>query len=301
MESIYTRPYQAETDYNQMRRLLSESYLLAGPPVYCTVGDLDWWRCLEDDPQAVQRARLWFTKDERLVAFAWPADDQVDLIVHPHYRHLDEAMLAWAEREHWRLGEVAGPLRAWSYSSDSARTAALQHHCYSRTGDHFIHFGYSLDRPLPEPCLPAGYHLRPVAGESELSARVAVHRAAFAPSRMTEAKHQTVMNSPTYRPDLDLVAVAPEGSLAAFTLVWYDPAARLGLFEPMGCHPDHQRRGLATALLHEGLRRLARLGAQTAYVNAWGEDPAARLYQAAGFTAVDGNYAWEKSAEPLPG
>jgi hypothetical protein len=54
MKPPYTRPYQAETDYNQMRRLLSESYLLAGPPVYCTVGDLDWWRCLEDDPHIRQ-------------------------------------------------------------------------------------------------------------------------------------------------------------------------------------------------------------------------------------------------------
>jgi GNAT superfamily N-acetyltransferase len=114
---------------------------------------------------------------------------------------------------------------------------------------------------------------------------------------MTEAKHRAVMRSPTYRPDLDLVAVAPEGSLAAFTLVWYDPLARLGLFEPMGCHPDHQRRGLATALLYEGLRRLASRGAQVAYVNAWGTDPAASLYQAAGFVEVARNYAWEKEME----
>ena len=35
-------------------------------------------------------------------------------------------------------------------------------------------------------------------------ARVNVHRAAFAPSRMTTTKHRAVMAAPTYRPELDL-------------------------------------------------------------------------------------------------
>ena len=32
--------------------------------------------------------------------------------------------------------------------------------------------------------------------------------------------------------------------LAAFAMAWWDPDARVGEFEPVGTHPDHQRRGL---------------------------------------------------------
>lgn len=38
------RPYAGEADYAQMRDLLTAIPPLSGPAVYCTVGDLDWWR-----------------------------------------------------------------------------------------------------------------------------------------------------------------------------------------------------------------------------------------------------------------
>lgn len=56
---------------------------------------------------------------------------------------------------------------------------------------------------------------------------VAVHRNAFAPSRMTVEKYRRIMNAPTYRPDLDLVVVAPDGTFAAFCIVWFDEVNRL--------------------------------------------------------------------------
>src|SRR5207248_840451 len=108
---------------------------------------------------------------------------------------------------------------------------------------------------LPVPVPPPGYALRHVRGEADLERRVAVHRDAFAPSRMTVAKHRAVMGAPTYRPELDLVAVAPDGSFAAYCIAWFDAANRLGVFEPVGCHSAHRRLGLATAVMREGLRR----------------------------------------------
>jgi ribosomal protein S18 acetylase RimI-like enzyme len=136
--------------------------------------------------------------------------------------------------------------------------------------------------------------VRPVDADSELQERVDLHRAAFAPSSHTVKKHRRAVASPTYRPDLDLVAEAPDSRLAAFCIVWYDEANRFGLFEPVGCHPEYQRQGYGRAVMLDGLRRLRDLGAGWAWVNAHATDARSNaFYRAVGFEKVDEFVRWE--------
>src|SRR5207249_1147483 len=92
--AMQSRAYAGEDDYARMRRLLVDIYMAGGAPVYCTIGDLDMWRFTNDDPAAVALARLWFDGDE-LIGFVWPGDDQVDMMVHPRHRAIEDEMLAW--------------------------------------------------------------------------------------------------------------------------------------------------------------------------------------------------------------
>lgn len=80
-----------------------------------------------------------------------------------------------------------------------------------------------------------------------------------------------------YRRDLDIVAVAPDGSHASFCTLWYDDVTRSGYFEPVGTDPDHQRRGLAKAVMFEAMRRIRRMGAVQVSVGGT-PDPANALY-----------------------
>lgn len=290
-----SRPYSSEVDYAWMRELLIETFASAGPPDYCSVGDLDWWRhTTGETADAVVNARLWFVEPHRLIGFAWPGRGQVDLVVHPLYRthKLENDMLAWAEHE-WRGPD--GTLITWAYEGDQKRVATLRKRGYACTTTALSYNFRELMQPLPVPVLPPGYTLRNVCGEADVEQRVAVHRNAFAPSRMTVTKYRAVMAAPTYRSDLDLVVVAPNGCFAAFCIVWYDAENQHGIFEPVGCHVTHRQRGLGKALMLEGLRRLVALGARTASVNSHhGAFPANRLYQSMGFHPLDLNYAWEK-------
>jgi ribosomal protein S18 acetylase RimI-like enzyme len=222
-------------------------------------------------------------------------------MIHPQHPDLIGAMLDWSERR--RSASVAAgepaSLRVWAFERDGVRSAAYQRRGYQRSETCLCHRGRALAGQLPEQPLPLGYEVRQLAGPEELEQRVEVHRAAFAPSRMTVEKHRRAMAAPTYRIDLDLVVVAPDDSFAAFCIVWFDPVSRLGLFEPVGCHPAHQRRGLARAVLCEGMRRLAALGATSAAVCSLGGSVApSGLYESVGLTVLDYNWAWSKTLPP---
>jgi ribosomal protein S18 acetylase RimI-like enzyme len=103
------------------------------------------------------------------------------------------------------------------------------------------------------------------------------------------------MQSPVYDPELDVVAVAPDGRIGAFCIVWPDPVNKVGLFEPVGTHPDFQRRGLGKAVMSEALRRLRERGMTEACVctNA-NHTPAVRLYESVGFRTVDIHLTYTK-------
>ena len=94
-----------------------------------------------------------------------------------------------------------------------------------------------------------------------------------------------------YDPALDLALEAPDGEVAAYALFWLDPATGVGLVEPMRVEDAYQRRGLARALLGEGLDRLAKRGARRLKVG-YSTDAARALYVGAGFrvTATTTSY-----------
>lgn len=293
--AVTNRPYGGEADYQRIRSFLIDAFWLEGFGTWWTVGDLDWWRFTEDDPEAFSAGHLWEAESGQVVAFALPNSDEVTLITHPEHRALDETLVDWAEA-HRRAKASDGPpvrIEIWSFDGDPL-TWLLEHRGYQPAGD-AIHYLRQEINPPPEPILPEGYTLRCLEGEGDIERRVAVHRDAFAPSRMTVAKHRAVMAAPTYRQDLDLVVEAPDGDFAAFTIVWHDPVNRIGLFEPLGTHSAHRRRGLGRAVIQEGLRRLAGLGATTAFIGTDAANPAsAALYASAGFEPFKTNRAWAK-------
>jgi ribosomal protein S18 acetylase RimI-like enzyme len=295
--TISTRPYQTEADYAAIHRLVTAVLGRAGPPVYATVGDIDFWRASDDDPNSVNMIQLWFD-DARPVALAWPVDDQVDIIVHPDYPALHDAALAWAEAEYrQRQGKgVIQPLRAWGFTGDTARNAALAGRGYRRTEDGLVFYIRPVVAAAETPGLPAGYTFDHTRGEADLARRTAVHRAAFESSSMTESRMRAIQAASVYRPELDLVVVAPDSSFAAFALIWLDEVNHVGVFEPVGVSSAHRRMGLGRAILEEGLRLLGELDARIAFVQTGIQNHAAQgLYVAVGFTELDRNYAWTRA------
>jgi GNAT superfamily N-acetyltransferase len=110
--------------------------------------------------------------------------------------------------------------------------------------------------------------------------------------------HNFCRLAPSFHPELDLVAVAPNGTFAAYVGVPYDAVNRRGIFEPVCTHPDHQRKGLAGALMQEALLRLRAIGAVDATVDTGDMLPANRFYDSMGFSEVYQGYAWQRVQPP---
>jgi mycothiol synthase len=142
--------------------------------------------------------------------------------------------------------------------------------------------------PVPERPVPQGYTIHPLGGAVE--AYVALHRAAFGTSNMTTEWRARTLRRPEYVPDLDLVAVAPDGSLVAFCVAWLDTMSDRevsGQIEPLGVHDAHRHIGLGRAILDEAQRRLRLHGARIIYVETDNyRDGALATYKSAGFGVV---------------
>jgi GNAT superfamily N-acetyltransferase len=100
-----------------------------------------------------------------------------------------------------------------------------------------------------------------------------------------------LQQSSLYDPALDLAVEAADGETAGYSLFWFDPVTLVGLLEPMRVEDAYQRRGLARAMLTEGLDRLARRGARRLKVG-YATEAARALYVGAGFqvTATSQTY-----------
>ncbi len=143
---------------------------------------------------------------------------------------------------------------------------------------------------VPDHPLPKGFSIRPLAGQAEVEAYVALHQAVFESKNMTVAWRLRTLKQPGYKPDLDLVVVAPDGQLAAFCIGWLanlDNHQLVGQVEPLGCHASFRNYALGRQALCEILRRLHALGAGEVFVETDSyRNTAFRLYESLGFKEV---------------
>lgn len=113
--------------------------------------------------------------------------------------------------------------------------------------------------------------------------------------RSGEQVENRLRQTSLYDPALDLAVETDDGTAAGYALFWLDPVTKVGLVEPMRVEDAYQRRGLARALLTEGVDRLAARGARRLKVG-YGTEPARALYTGARFrpTATDTTYVWRR-------
>jgi ribosomal protein S18 acetylase RimI-like enzyme len=254
-----------------LQELARENHRLVGPRAAWHIGDLAWGLGMYSDREHDWEFRVW-DDGGRTVGWSWLRlpEGELDHDVHPAHRHLLDEML-----------DVPRASKAFGFAHDDEEVAALARHGFT-VPDTTIHFNArSLDGLPEQPPLPDGFRLRTVE-PGDVPERVAVHRDAFAPSRVTEEGYMHVQASWPYRASLDCIVEAPDGRIAAFALLWPDDENGVGELEPVGTRTDFRRLGLAAAVCMFALHRWRGQGGRSAIVYC-SRAPACALYRSLGF------------------
>jgi GNAT superfamily N-acetyltransferase len=290
--TLKMRLYHDENDFWQMRTFLREIFLLNQRLERSwSVPRLDYWRwhfietC--ESPSMEQVTFLWETAEGQLVAVLHPIfHGELYMHVHPEFRsiELESEIFACAE-QHLYMKDSAGRhvLYALADEDDDLRSEVLKTRGYTYRDKPVYRWRRDLEKPLPEVNIAPGYKIRSMGGAAKFDARAWASWRAFHPDETDDGFtggdwYTNLQSAPLYRRDLDIVAEAPNGEIAAFCTIFYDDDTRSAVCVLVGTAPEHQRRGLGKAVINEGLRRLQRMGGTRAFANGF-DPPANALYK----------------------
>ncbi|MEO6458695.1 MAG: GNAT family N-acetyltransferase [Chloroflexia bacterium] len=264
--------------------------------------------------------RIWDDAEGRAVAYAMlhirpdetNAGAYFNWQVHPDVREsgVEGEILAWATERAREAGREHGlptDLRAFSDQANSYQMAQLE-----RQGFTPARYFFQMRRPLkngepvPEPQFPEGYTLRHVASDEDVKGWVDTFNLSFIdhwdfhPATIERRKHR--MSAAYYRPDRDLIVVAPDGTFAAFCLCSIDDehnkrnSVNEGWIDVLGTRRGFRKMGLGRAMLLAGLHKLKENGIDDAMLGVDADNPtgALGLYESAGFSKYKTAVAFRK-------
>jgi mycothiol synthase len=256
-------------------------------PLFVERGYKDW----------EERIKIW-EEDGSIIGIVHPEDTyNAFLQINPKYRFLEAEMIDWAEKN------IAMPVQdgskkivIWVNESDHYRQQLLQKRGYIKGKEcNFLNVR-KIDNIITIP-IAEGYTICSMEEGVDMIRRYNVTNQAFNPAASYQfelpGSFKKMIKAPMYRMDLDIIALREDDSVAAACTIWYDERHQFGMIEPVGTHPEHQRKGLGKAVVVKGLNRLKLIGAQYAYVESFGENRYS-FYRSIGFEAYDQDYPWTR-------
>jgi GNAT superfamily N-acetyltransferase len=305
--------YKNDEDYWRIREFLRHVMLRNDRREFSWhVARLDyWWWFGNPDIEKINLQEsifIWETESGQIAAVLNPeGKGQVYLQIDPDLASsalLDE-MVAVAEDQLTILAKDGKrKLQVFTDTQDKILQKVLARRGFQRVErpeeSEFQH-RRNLDDPLPELAETPGYTIRAMGDGLEFLERCYASGLGFHEDDINVARdnrdhpdwYHQIQLAPLYRRDLDIIAVAADGSVASFCTMWFDDVSRTAIIEPVATVPSHRQKGLGKATILFGLHRLQRMGCKVAFVG--GYSPAANaLYFSVMGPKHDISEPWEK-------
>ncbi|HET9911381.1 MAG TPA: GNAT family N-acetyltransferase [Anaerolineales bacterium] len=307
------RTYQSEEDYWRIREFLRRVMILNDcheRSWHVVRFDYWWWFAnpTYEHFSLQEVVFIWETDEGEIAAVLNPEAHTVAYLqIHPNFHtpELVDEMIATAEK-HLTETRQDGKRHLEFYidSQDKLSHGALSRHGFQRVerpNENEIEHRRLLKDPLPElPVIP-GYTIRPMGAGLELLERCYASGLGFHNDDIQVARdnrdhpewYHRIQSAPLYRRDLDIVAVAADGSIAAFCTAWFDDVSLTAYLEPVATVAAHRKRGLGKAVVLEALYRLKQMGCKVAFVSGYSEGANALYFSVMG-PEHDISECWEK-------
>jgi mycothiol synthase len=319
MLTLTKRPYKGETDLEAIANLLEACEAVDQLEQWTTVSELEH----EFNSPSVDKERdlqLWLDNTGKLIGFAqlWYSpvgeltDGKLRFHVHPDARGgtWEREIIKWGEERLRELAKEQGvtsvKLRCWSRDDQIDRIAILHENGFI-ADRYFLTMQRSLHEPLPEPQILAGFTVRSVIAEQDAEACVELHNLSFIDHwnhhDLTVEEYKHWITEPDYRPELDLVAIAPDGTFACecYCAIFPENNKRSGRQEGwvgvLGTRRGFRRMGLGKAMLLTGMQKLLAAGMDIAKIGVDYDNPngARQLYESVGFRKLHTQVYYSKN------
>lgn len=320
MTTLTIRPYQGEHDLQPIADLINLCVVHDQEDGYRTAQELQRAFSAPDCTPA-EDIRLWESNDGQILGYAnlWipdPSESDDAAVGHLGYRlhpsvrskGLEQDILAWAGDRTAAIAHsqaCAAKLRVF-FRENRQDMLAL----YEREGFEFersfVRMARSLGEPIPDVALPEGFSL--ITGDQidtadwvEMHNQTFIDHWNFHPLTVEQANHY--LTNPDYQPKLDLVAIAPDGTYAAFCYAHIHAEENQvyqrqdGWIGMLGTRRGYRRLGLGRAMLLLGLQRLQARSMTRALLGVDSQNPnqAYRLYESVGFQKQFASLGYVKS------
>ena len=304
------RPYAGESDLGEIVELINTCDEVDRTDSATSIAQLR--RNLETPGRDNTRdIALWHNRENQLIGYGnlWiPQSGEeiagsLEFCVRPGDRNgsIESEIIAWAQA---RLQEVARErgiqvkLHSGCRDTQTERRAFLEG-CGFTPVRYFFTMARSLSEPIPNPEFPAGFRLHRQQIQENAQAYVEMFNQSFIDHwnhfDLTLKELEYFSRNPNYRPELDLVATAPDGTFAAFCYSQIDLEENqrydrnVGWIEALGTRRGFRKQGLGRAMLLSGLQGLRDAGVETAKLGVDSQNPsgALRLYESVGFDRLE--------------
>ncbi|MEG5139200.1 MULTISPECIES: GNAT family N-acetyltransferase [unclassified Microcoleus] len=317
MLSVSSRPYAGESDLNAIAHLMNTCEEVDRLDEGTSISELGQ-KFSEPSRYLARDICLWEDAGGKLIGFALLSisepgevtDGWLWFRVDPDARcgDVEAAAVVWGETRMREVGSLRGApvkLRSWVNAVDADRISVLES-CGFRVDRYFCRMARSLSEPIAEPQCPEGFTLRLFPGEQDSEAWVEMFNQSFIDHwnhhDLTVEKFKYDLAQPSYRKDLDLIAVAADGTFAAFCYGEISPeecdrtGRNEGWIMSLGTRRGFRKIGLGRAMLLAGLHRLKAAGVETAIIGVDTENPwgAMGLYESVGFHNIRDSISYVK-------
>ena len=317
MLTLTMRPYGDEGDNDAIAHLFNT----------CAAFDrVDRWMSVNDVRLAFEMPsfdktrdmRLWEDAEGNLIGMGGmrilESSEEIDASfwfrVHPNASgsELGKQIIAWGEQRMREANPKPGvPVKLLCGSrDDNRRRIALLESCGFKSERFLLDMERSLLVPFPRAQFPEGFTLRNSQGEQDSEAWTAMRNQTFIDHWnyhvWTVERYRYFLTDPHYKPELDLIAVAPDGTFAALCFCHINPAQndqigrKDGWINTLGTRRGFRRIGLGRAMLLTGLNQLKIAGMEMAKIGVDANNPngALQLYESVGFRKIHTNISYFK-------